>query len=392
MKTITALIFLLCATSFANVTSPTGTIDFDVQCDGRAEMTLNSIGLGVGVSPSTNLHIGGNAIISNQLFVGGSSGSSNLNINGTMGFSIQQVSANTTLGANTYVIVDSSSANIFLALPYAGNVAGRIYRIKKTSLLNSVWISGGGNLIDDTNSIEMSNSLSVMSSISLISSGLQWHIIHNMPDSSTAVASSNLVIWWKMDAVTGSTLVDSVNGIQLTPGTGMSVSGNTNIGVISKAQKLGKTGYYTTPGNAYFVLNSFTFSLWIKPDVMGVLEYTSYLSNQLYSNGTGFIFGTTNSTIKLSAMQSSNVAKLVSFNSTTSGNWMHIAATMDGTTMKIYKDGNQQGAGATAPSPYGTNIATEVKLGGNFEGAIDDVRVYNRALTQPEIKAISLQN
>jgi hypothetical protein len=115
----------------ADVQSPNGTINFDVQSDGQTEMNLNTTGLGIGATPAANLHVGGNAIVSQQLFVGGSSGSSNLNITGTLGYSVQTVSSNTTLAEYSIVLVDTSSSNITLTLPSASSTTGRTYKIKR---------------------------------------------------------------------------------------------------------------------------------------------------------------------------------------------------------------------------------------------------------------------
>jgi hypothetical protein len=82
MKNILTALFLLSSACFCDVLSTDGKIRFDIQSDGQAEMTLNSTGLGILTLPSSNLHVNGNAIISEQLYVGGSSGSSNLNVNG----------------------------------------------------------------------------------------------------------------------------------------------------------------------------------------------------------------------------------------------------------------------------------------------------------------------
>jgi len=142
-------------------------------------MTLNSTGLGIGTAPSANLHVNGNAIISEQLFVGGSSGSSNLNVNGTIGFGVQTVSSDTTLGDQTVIFADSSSDNLTLTLPYAGNVLGRVYTIKKLVSLNNLYVLRSSNdLIDSGDRVELLSGS--MGSLSLISSAInQWSVISN---------------------------------------------------------------------------------------------------------------------------------------------------------------------------------------------------------------------
>ena len=71
--------------------------------------------------------------------------------------------------------------------------------------------------------------------------------------------------------------------------------------------------------------------------------------------------------------------------------WTHVALTYDGATQRLFVNGTQAATRATT----GTIQATDNPLwiGGNspygeyFKGLIDEVRVYNRALTQAEIQA-----
>jgi hypothetical protein len=148
MKALYFLILWTPISLFSDIRSTNGTINFNTQLDNQADMTLNSTGLGIGITPASNLHVDGNALISEQMFVGGSSGSSNLNVNGTFGFSIQTISSNITLSENTINLVDTSGGNITVTLPYAGNVVGRVYIVKKMDLENTVKLETSGNFID----------------------------------------------------------------------------------------------------------------------------------------------------------------------------------------------------------------------------------------------------
>ena len=71
--------------------------------------------------------------------------------------------------------------------------------------------------------------------------------------------------------------------------------------------------------------------------------------------------------------------------------WTHLAATYDGTTLRLYVNGTQVGTQAAA-GPLLTSSGV-VRLGGNglwgefFQGRIDEVRLYNRALTATELQA-----
>ena len=71
--------------------------------------------------------------------------------------------------------------------------------------------------------------------------------------------------------------------------------------------------------------------------------------------------------------------------------WTHVAATFDGSNLRMYINGNLQ-ATAAATAPIATT-ADALRIGGNniwgeyFQGLIDEVRVYNRALSASEISA-----
>jgi hypothetical protein len=71
--------------------------------------------------------------------------------------------------------------------------------------------------------------------------------------------------------------------------------------------------------------------------------------------------------------------------------WTHLAATYDGTTLRLYVNGGQ----AASRAQTGAIVATTnpLRIGGNgiwgeyFQGRIDEVRIYNRALSQAEIQS-----
>ncbi|WP_433216299.1 LamG-like jellyroll fold domain-containing protein [Microtetraspora malaysiensis] len=71
--------------------------------------------------------------------------------------------------------------------------------------------------------------------------------------------------------------------------------------------------------------------------------------------------------------------------------WSHIAGTYDGTSTKIYINGSL--AGETTVSGNVATGAAPLRIGGNnpfgdyFSGLIDEVRIYNTALTQGQIQA-----
>jgi len=73
------------------------------------------------------------------------------------------------------------------------------------------------------------------------------------------------------------------------------------------------------------------------------------------------------------------------------GEWTHAVAVYDGADMVLYKDGVEVGRRSKS-GPLDTDPTVSVWIGDNpgadrkpFDGLIDDVRIYNRALCPDEI-------
>jgi glucose/arabinose dehydrogenase/PKD repeat protein len=69
--------------------------------------------------------------------------------------------------------------------------------------------------------------------------------------------------------------------------------------------------------------------------------------------------------------------------------WTHLAATYDGATLRLFVNGTQVGSRAASGAMAGSGSA--LRIGGNsvwgeyFDGYIDEVRIYNRALSASEV-------
>jgi hypothetical protein len=74
------------------------------------------------------------------------------------------------------------------------------------------------------------------------------------------------------------------------------------------------------------------------------------------------------------------------------GAWSHVAAVFDGTSLHVYVNGAEEGVGSVAFTPTDGSSTLEIgrRMGsGTFEGGMDDVRVYNRALSAAEIMGLA---
>jgi concanavalin A-like lectin/glucanase superfamily protein len=76
------------------------------------------------------------------------------------------------------------------------------------------------------------------------------------------------------------------------------------------------------------------------------------------------------------------------------GSFTHVAGTYDGTTLRVYFNGSLDGSlgfpGAIPSNALPLRIGADSTGANLFSGLIDEVEVFNRALTQPEINAIVL--
>ena len=150
------ILFLLLTSNFyADVVSTTETIDFTIsETSKQARLTKQGFIIGVAdTNPSANLHISGNAIISEGLGIGGEPISGvNLMIYGTLHCSIQEVSTSGQVIDSSIALADTSSQSISVLLSNSAS-EGTVISIKKTSTNNTLTIDGDGANIEGNPSI-----------------------------------------------------------------------------------------------------------------------------------------------------------------------------------------------------------------------------------------------
>lgn len=304
------------------------------------------------------------------------------------------------------MLVDSSSDNVTLTLPYAGNVAGGVHTIKKTSALNAVWIMGGGNAIDTSDPLEMPTG--GLASVKLISDGSQWYIL-NAQGLSTSVGGANLVGWWRFDDASGTTLSDASGSGQ--DGTALNMSSD-NLAVDSI---IGGGVDFDGTDDVIEVANSAQFQDLEQVSVCAWVychsksswdKVISKAANNATQTDMSFHLQFNNDADQkmvgqvYSAGGHSNAESNVPF---PINSWVHVAMTYDGVTTRMYIDGSVQSSPDTAASgPIDSFSGAEhtLSIGHGeynhsnnyaFNGLIDDVRVYNRGLTSAEVTVIFQQ-
>jgi hypothetical protein len=192
-----------------------------------------------------------------------------------------------------------------------------------------------------------------------------------------------------MNEESGSTSADSSgNGNTLT------LNGATwTLGKYSNALSFnGSTAYASVPdSNSLDLTTAGTVELWFKRN--GTNSWQSLIAkgnaNSNPAHNYYIEFNPSNS-ILYGVGNGSLMADGAALSVTDTASFHHIAMTWDGTNVRLYYDGTLQQTIAQTITPTGnTSPLYSGQFGGNayrFNGTIDDIRIYNRALSQSEIQ------
>ena len=128
-----------------------------------------------------------------------------------------------------------------------------------------------------------------------------------------------------------------------------------------------------------------TLMAWVKRTSNAVDGWILEMKNGTANTGVwGFLYS--GSSVQARAKNASNAATFVSVTQPSVNVWHHLAMTYDGTTIRFYIDGTSVGTPAAFAGPVWASATTFPFFDTvGAETVIDDVRVYDVALTQPQI-------
>ncbi len=208
-----------------------------------------------------------------------------------------------------------------------------------------------------------------------------------------------LVAHWPMDKASGTAIADIsgnrhtgklINGAHLLTGEGIRFDGVND---------------YLDAGNLNVGGNAMTMSAWFWADDLNncrsrdcrILSKASGVSEQDHYFMVSTVKAGNKTRLRFRLKTNGRTSTLVA----TSGDivkneWVHVTASYDGKTMRLYKDGVEIGSKAKNGS-ITTNSKTPVWIGGNpksgesrpWKGHIGDVRIYNYALVSSEISQLA---
>jgi hypothetical protein len=196
--------------------------------------------------------------------------------------------------------------------------------------------------------------------------------------------TNGLVAVWHFDEGSGSAAYDC--------------SGNANDGAINGATwttgKIGKAlqfdgsnDYVSVSHSASLMPSAITVSVWIKLNDNGRWMVVDKGTNH---PGTYYMYGDAGTQVIWTIKDGTNRYDL-SYSNLVIGNWYHLVGTFDGSIQKLYVNGDEKGSRTASFGSNTQNLWIGKYQGGgsyDFNGIIDEVRIYNRALSADEVLAL----
>ena len=194
-----------------------------------------------------------------------------------------------------------------------------------------------------------------------------------------------LIASYSFDETSGTTVVDASGS-----GHNGTIVGatRTSAGRRGGALEFNGTSAYVTvqPTAAMNLTSGMTLSAWVKPTALGgwrPIILKSELSYVLHGSGSQASVPNVGGSFASANLFGTAPLPL--------NTWTHLAATYDGNTLRLYVDGNLAASraqtGSIQPSTGALHIGADPIFNAFWAGAIDEVRIYDRALSDTEVRA-----
>jgi Concanavalin A-like lectin/glucanases superfamily/Bacterial Ig domain/Cadherin-like domain/Putative Ig domain/Calcineurin-like phosphoesterase len=201
-----------------------------------------------------------------------------------------------------------------------------------------------------------------------------------------------LVGQWLADEGSGSTLVDGS-----TAGNDGALQGNPTWVAGQHGQAIrfdGSGDYAIAPDDASLdVTDAITIAAWVRPEKTAT-QYLVKKATQGATNGYELSLSSAGKVfVRFNQATSTDTYRINSTTTYAINTWIHVATTYDGTTMRLYVNGVQEGS-ITGPAAIATNnlglgIGAQADGTSQLQGAMDDIHLYSHALTLGEIQALA---
>jgi hypothetical protein len=192
-----------------------------------------------------------------------------------------------------------------------------------------------------------------------------------------ARARPGLVGHWKLDETAGLVAADASG--ELHPG---KLQGATwAAGRAGGAAKIGPGGYVSVPG--FKLPDQFTVAFWVFQQTLNSEQdwFLSFGSNDFHLMREG--------NMERRQIRTGFAQELLNVSSAITANqWTHLAATFDGSELRLFENGTSVGSRKVSLPHPRSEGASFGRMSATSEGMIDDVRVYDRALPLNELRLL----
>jgi hypothetical protein len=153
----------------------------------------------------------------------------------------------------------------------------------------------------------------------------------------------------------------------------------------------GSSNWVTVPDANSLDLNKFTISAWVKPAAAQSGWRTAVLK-EIPASGLAYalyVNGVSPSAPAVYLDNGTEVGTGTGPSSLPVGAWSYVTGSYDGSTLRLYVDGvlkaSKASTGTTKTSSGPLRIGGNALWGEWFNGALDEIRIYNRALSATEV-------
>ncbi|MHC4675798.1 MAG: LamG-like jellyroll fold domain-containing protein, partial [Planctomycetota bacterium] len=169
------------------------------------------------------------------------------------------------------------------------------------------------------------------------------------------------------------------------------------VGRLDAALDLDGNGDYVDCGNdsSLNLTNNFSISAWFNLNNAGSVQLLCKGNVPGYSSGGAYsiLCIPVNGVLAFYVRDSSNAGFGYATAAIIQNKWTHVVATFDDGNLSVYKNGTSAGNGSVGTSAIHSNdgplgIGAEGDGGAAFNGTIDEVQIYNRALNVEEVRKV----
>ena len=205
-------------------------------------------------------------------------------------------------------------------------------------------------------------------------------------DATPGTRDNGLIGYWTFEEGSGSTAYDtSGNGGNVTLYNGTPHSSTNKVGSYSLNPD-GSSNDYGSRSGSFLNPNSGTVSFWVYPETL--TGFNRYYFVHYYDSGNALYLYSLAAGDGSGMFAVGNNVDPLSSGTIEADSWQHFVATYDNGAAKLYKNGGLISSFSYAgPIVFGSTFGIS-SSGNAMDGYVDDVRVYNRALSVSEIEAI----